>query len=111
MTTIEPGPVATKFSDNAKFGELDTRVDGLDEITLNLIKQYQALMAASFKDMAQQGDDIAKVILEAITSSNPHARYMTNPSYAEFLQQRYTDLTGDNFRNLVTDFCFGDRKQ
>ena len=68
-------------------------------------------MAASFTDMLQQGDEIAKVILEAITSSNPHARYMTNPSYRDVLQQRYTDLTGDSFRQLLGEFCFGDKKQ
>ena len=43
MTTIEPGPVATKFADNAKFGELDTTVDGLDEPSLNLIKKSKPL--------------------------------------------------------------------
>jgi len=111
MTTIQPGPVATKFTDNAKFGELDTTVDGLDEPSLNLIKKFQALMAASFTDMLQQGDEIAKVILEAITSSNPHARYMTNPNYRDVLQQRYTDLTGDSFRQLLGEFCFGDKEQ
>ena len=111
MTTVEPGAVLTKFADNAKVGELETTVAGLDEATMNLIRKYQAFTAAAFKNMAQQGDDIAKVILEAITSSNPHARYMTNPGYTEFLQQRYTDLTGDNFRNLLADFAFGDKKQ
>ena len=111
MTTVEPGAVLTKFADNAKVGELETTVAGLDEATMNLIRKYQAFTTAAFKNMAQQGDDIAKVILEAITSSNPHAIYMTNPGYTEFLQQRYTDLTGDNFRNLLADFAFGDKKQ
>ena len=111
MTTVEPGAVLTKFADNAKVGELDTTVAGLDEPTLNLIGKFKAFTGAALKDMAQQGDDIAKVILEAITSSNPHARYMTNPGYTEFLQLRYTDLTGDNFRKLLADFAFGDKKQ
>jgi len=111
MTTVEPGPVVTKFAENAKVGELDATIAGLDEPTLNLIRKFLAFIEVAFKNMAQQGDDIAKVILEAITSSNPHARYMTNPGYTEFLQQRYTDLTGDNFRNLLADFAFGDKKQ
>ena len=111
MTTVEPGPVVTKFAENAKVGELDTTIAGLDEPTLNLIRKFLAFIEVAFKNMAQQGDDIAKVILEAITSSNPHARYMTNPGYSEFLQQRYTDLTGDNFRKLLADFSFGDKKE
>ena len=111
MTTVEPGPVLTKFSDNAKVGELETTIAGLDEPSLNLVNKFVAFIGAAFKDMAQQGDDIAKVILEAITSSNPHARYMTNPGYSEFLQHRYKDLTGDDFRKLLADFCFGEKTQ
>ena len=111
MTTVEPGAVATKFPDNAKVGEMETTAAGLDEATLNLMRKVQAFLGTALKDMGQQGDDIAKVILEAITSSNPHARYMTNPVYTEFLQQRFTDLTGDNFRKLLADFAFGDKKQ
>ena len=38
MTTVEPGPVVTKFADNAKVGELETTVAGLDEPALNLIR-------------------------------------------------------------------------
>ena len=111
MTTIQPGPVATKFGENAKFGELDATISGLDEPSVDLIKTYQATMAAGFKDAMQQSDDIAKIILEAITSSNPHARYMTNPHYREFLEKRYVDLTGDDFRKLLGDFAFGAKKQ
>ena len=111
MTTVEPGAVITNFGENSKFGELENTAAGLDEATMNLLRKFHSSLGAALKGMAQQGDDIAKVILEAITSSNPHARYMTNPSYTEFLQQRFTDLTGDNFRKLLADFAFGDKKQ
>ena len=111
MTTIQPGAVATKFGENAKFGELDATISGLDEPSVNLIKKYQATMTGAFINAMQQSDDIAKIILEAITSSNPHARYMTNPHHREFLEKRYPDLTGDNFRKLLGDFAFGAQKQ
>ena len=111
MTTIEPGAVATKFSENAKFGELPAVLDGLDEPTLNLIQKFQVMMTGNFIAMTQQGDDIAKVILEAITSTNPHARYMTNPNYEELFLQRYKELTGDDFRKVLGDFCFGEKKE
>ena len=111
MTTVQPGPVATKFGENAKFGELDATISGLDEPSVNLIKKYQATMSVGFKDAMQQSDDIAKIILEAITSSNPHARYMTNPHFRGFLEKRYPDLTGDNFLKLLGDFAFGAQKQ
>ena len=111
MTTIEPGPVATKFSDSAKGGEIDATTDGLDDISLKLLINFKNCVSATFKDMAQQSEDIAKVILEAITSSSPHARYMTNAKYRDALEARYKDLTGDDFRKLLGDFCFGSQQQ
>ena len=43
MTTVELGAVATRFPDNAKVGELETTVAGLDEPTLNRIRRVQAI--------------------------------------------------------------------
>ena len=111
MTTIEPGPVATKFADNAKVGELDATVDGLDEPSMNLIKKFKEFSLEAFKSMCQQGEDIANVILEAITSTSPHARYMTNPNYRDVLQKRYPDLTGDVCRKLLSEFYFKDQQK
>jgi len=111
MTTIEPGPVATKFAENAKVGEIDATVDGLDEPSMNLIKKFKEFSLESFKNMSQQGEDIANVILEAITSSSPHARYMTNPKFHDMLQTRYSDLTGDVCRKLLREFYLKDQQK
>ena len=108
MTTIEPGPVATKFAENAKIGELDVTIDGLDQPSLDVMKKYQDFIANMFQGAMQQSDDIFKVILEAITSSNPHAKYMTNPNFRDILQKKYLDLTGDSFRKDLDKFCFGE---
>ena len=110
MTTIEPGPVFTKFSENAQVQNLDTTIENLDEPTANAITQFKNAAMGSFKDMGQTGEEVAKVILEAITSSCPHARYLTNPKYAQMLQARYSDLTGDNLIKIARDMFFQSKK-
>ena len=82
-----------------------------DEMSLNLLLDSKNCVSATFKDMAQPGEHIAKVILEAITTSNPHARYMTNAKHCDALEARYKELAWNDFRKLLGDFCFGDRNQ
>ena len=55
----------------------------------------------------QSGDDVAKVILEAITASKPHLRYQTNRKYDDVIKLKYTDLTGDEpLRKMLEAFKF-----
>ena len=110
MTTIQPGAVLTKFAENAQFDNLDAALEGVDESTVNVIKEYRSLMLGSFKDVAQQSEDITKVILEVITSSCPHARYMTNPLYTQMLQARYSDLTGDALIKIAREMFLQSKK-
>ena len=111
MTTIEPGPVVTKFAENAQTGNLDAVVEGVDESSRNTLFSFRDLVMGLFKEMAQQGEDIAKVILEAITSSSPHARYMTNSKYNDILKSRYSDLTGDDLIKRSVGMFFPTKKQ
>ena len=110
MTTIQPGAVLTKFAENAQVDKLDANLEGVDESTVNAIKQFTNGLLASFKDVAQQSEDITKVILEAITSKCPHARYMTNPKYTQMLQARYSDLTGDALINIAREMFLQSKK-
>ena len=110
MTTIQPGLVLTKFAENAQVDNLDTTLEGVDEPTVNAIKEYRSRLLASFKEMAQQSEDITKVILEAITSNCPHARYMTNPKYNQMLQARYSDLTGDALIKISREMFLQSKK-
>ena len=110
MTTIQPGAVVTKFAENAQFDNLDTRLEGVDELTVSAIKEVKSRLLGSLKDMAQQSEDIAKVILEAITSKCPHARYMTNPKYTQMLQARYSDLTGDALIKISREMFLQSKK-
>ena len=106
MTTVQPGPVSTKFAENAQAGNIDAVAEDIDESSRNAIKNFKDSFLSTFKQICQQGEDIANVILEAITSSSPHARYMTHPKYAEMLKARYSDLTGDNLMKLALEaFC------
>ena len=110
MTTIEPGPVITKFAENSQAGNLSTGTEGVDESTQNVMKSFSDYAFSAFKEMAQQGEDVAKVILEAVTSSSPHGRYMTNPKYVEWLKKRYSDLTGDELVKFSMEMFFPTKK-
>ena len=106
MTTVQPGPVFTKFAENAQAANIDAVAEDIDESSRDAIKKFRDFTLSTFKDKGQQGEDIANVILEAITSSSPHARYMTNPKYADMLKARYSDLTGDVLNKLaLAAFC------
>ena len=55
----------------------------------------------------QTGDDVAKVILEAITANKPHLRYLTNHNFDVVIKSKYTDLTGDEpLRKMLESFEF-----
>ena len=104
MTSIEPGPVLTKFAENASIGNLQQTAEGLDESSVNQMKKMNDGAAATFKELGQQGEDIAKIIQEAITANKPHAKYMTNPKFVKLLESKYSDLTGDNGINAAIDW-------
>ena len=95
MTLVEPGPVLTEFVTNARAGEENRSMDGLDEVTRACLGKLQQGSVKTFKEHGQKSEDIANVIKEAVTSSKPHFRYMTNPHYEELIKAKYTDLTGD----------------
>ena len=105
VSTIEPGPVLTKFAENAQFDKLKT--DNLDAVTAGTIEKFNKYAAKSFGRFMQKGDDVAKVILEAITDSKPHLRYLTNHKYDDIIKCKYTDLTGDEpLRKMLEAFEF-----
>ena len=44
----------------------------------------------------QTAEDVANVVLEAITSPNPHLRYLTNKEgLSAWVNVKYVDVTGD----------------
>ena len=95
----------TKFADSAQAENLKT--DQLDEVTAGTIEKFNKYFANAFAELVQKGDDVAKVILDAITASKPHLRYSTNHKYDDIIKCKYTDPTGDEpLRKMLENFGF-----
>lgn len=93
VSTIIPGPVSTKFGANADFDKFKT--DNLDEVTAGTIDKFNKYIATAFTELVQKSEDVANVILEAITASKPHLHYITNHKYDDFIKSKFMDPTGD----------------
>jgi len=100
-TLIEPGPVATPFAHNADINQ-DVAKD-TDQKTAETFQTMFKKTMESFEGKWQQPEEIADVILEAITASKPHVRYSTNRFMEDFLKQKYVDLTGDSLLQTTTE--------
>ena len=93
---IEPGPVKTKFADNAQ-EQLPTEeeMENVDEETKSFLTALYSHMFAIWDTMWQTPEDISEVVLEAISSPNPDLRYLTNEGYRSIISEKYVDVTGD----------------
>ena len=96
FSIIEPGPVKTPFASKAmEEGPTQEELKNVEEETKSSIEAYVAHYMSLFGDMWQTSEDIAAVILEAITSPNPHFRYLTNKGLETWVKEKYVDVTGD----------------
>ncbi len=90
VSVIEPGAVATNFVQN---------VDGLaavgdpEDPYLPLMQTYLANMAAVF-EQAQSPQEVADVVLAALTDDSPALRYQTSASVTERAAIKLSDTTG-----------------
>ncbi len=90
VSVIEPGAVATNFVQN---------VDGLaavgdpEDPYLPLMQTYLANMAAVF-EQAQSPQEVADVVLAALTDNSPALRYQTSASVTERAAIKLSDTTG-----------------
>ena len=98
-TLIEPGPVVTPFVENAGGLGADSLPKGVDEKTAEIYQNVFKTALAQFEGKWQQAEEIADIILEAITASKPHLRYSTNKAMEGLLKLKYADLTGDSLIN------------
>ena len=90
VVLVEPGPVSTKFVQN---------VDGLsalgdlDDPYLPLLQRYLANTATAFES-AQSPQEVADVVLTALTDENPALRYQTSPAVTARAAAKLADTTG-----------------
>ena len=88
----------TKFGENAQEQRpTKEEMENVDEETKSFLETYSAQLPAQLENLWQTAEDIANVVLEAITSPNPHSRYLTNKEglFAAWISNKYVDITGD----------------
>ena len=70
-------------------------MENIDVETRSSFEAYLERYKNMFENIEQTGEDIAEVILEAITSPNPNFRYLTNKQFSRLIEAKYVDITGD----------------
>ena len=87
----------TKFGENAQEQRpAKEEMENVDEETKSFLETYTTQLPVRFENLWQTAEDIANVVLEAITSPNPHFRYLTNKEgLSAWVSNKYVDITGD----------------
>lgn len=106
---IEPGPVTTSFTQNAKFLREGIDISSADEKTQQLLKAALKEMYSNVQTQSQTPEEVASIIKSVILSANPHLRYQTNSKYGPGeIQAKLSDLTGDKAIQLMERRFFPD---
>ena len=106
---IEPGPVTTSFTENAKFLREGIDISSADEKTQQLLKAALKEMYNNVQTQSQTSEEVASIIKSVILSANPHLRYQTNSKYGPGeIQAKLSDLTGDKAILLMERRFFPD---
>jgi len=87
FSLVEPGPVATAFSDNA------TVPNGMPAELRPAAKAMEAFMGRLLSQ-PQSSEECAKYIVRAATEERPQLRYMTYEPVEPMIREKYVDLTG-----------------
>ena len=99
VTIVEPGPVATEF---VAYVGVDPAVlfAGAGPYEPALQAYVNHIMGTFSSDAAQTGDQVAEVVLAALTDESPALRVQTSPWAAEFVATKLADLDG---RRVLTE--------
>jgi len=87
FSIVEPGPVKSGLLGNA------IGASGAPAELRPAVDTYGQWLDGLFTD-AQTPDECAKYFLQAATDARPQLRYMTYPTIAPLLREKFTDLTG-----------------
>ncbi|HEU4411777.1 MAG TPA: SDR family oxidoreductase [Polyangiaceae bacterium] len=99
VSIVEPGPVSTEFIANLG-GSLAARQAETSGPYAPLFAAYVAQVMQSF-GAAQTPDEIAGVVLEALTDEAPKLRYVTSDAMRAFVGVKYGDPTGEAVRTMT----------
>lgn len=97
ISLIEPGPVSTDFANNMAHGSVFTKNDPYAELLNTFLENRRQ----RFNSMNEQQEDVANVILNALTSPTPNLRYQTSSGSTAIAAQTRADPSGNAFRNAM----------
>ena len=110
---IEPGVIKTNLVNNMKLGnEIMILQDRDDNQTIDDDSPYAEITnkrLSAFKPRFERGSspiEVAKIILEAVTSQDPKARYLIGHDAMKMMEKR-KDTTDEEFGRLVMDSALG----
>ncbi|XP_041474227.1 retinol dehydrogenase 8-like [Lytechinus variegatus] len=111
VTTIQPGPVHTKFGENISVNNLSTsdtprQLDPSDLFRRSAEKSSSVLkQSGEFDDNPQKPDDIADVIHKAITEDRPHFQYPTSEFRIKYAAKKFVNPSNDAMVDYFADAC------
>tara|TARA_Y100000310_G_C20165158_1_gene571015 strand:- start:101 stop:562 length:462 start_codon:yes stop_codon:yes gene_type:complete len=99
VSMIEPGPVDTGFIAGQDFGDGFTGDNPYGNLFFKIAKNREKRFAA-----AQKPEEIAQIILEAVTAEKPHLRYPTNDKVKAWTSKEKVDPYGDSYNKEIKEF-------
>ena len=107
---IEPGVIKTNFVNNMKLGKnvLTLRNKNNNNDNSPYVEIIQKRISA-FKPRFEKGSpasDVADMVLEAVTSNNPKARYLVGEDALKMMEKR-KNTTDEEFARLVMNSVLG----
>ncbi|HMH11162.1 MAG TPA: SDR family oxidoreductase [Candidatus Nitrosopolaris rasttigaisensis] len=104
VVLIEPGIVRTSFANNLK--KIAKTMDTTSSPYAKLVQVREANRKSMVESRSITPDEVAKVILKAITSSNPDLRYVVGKDAAGLLESK-SSMTDNEFRKFMMKNFFG----
>jgi NAD(P)-dependent dehydrogenase (short-subunit alcohol dehydrogenase family) len=106
IIVIEPGVVKTNFGKSMKKIE---KTMNPDSPYAKLVEVRESTRKERVRNSSVTPDEVAKVILQAVTSSNPNARYVVGNDASGLLEAK-NKMTDSEFRDLMMSNFFGKAK-
>jgi NAD(P)-dependent dehydrogenase (short-subunit alcohol dehydrogenase family) len=108
VSLIEPGVIRTKFVNNMKLGKnvVTSSNSGNDDSPYVEIIQKRI---STFKPRFEKGSsasEVADMVLQAVTSDNPKARYLVGEDALKMMEKR-RNTTDEEFARLVMNSVLG----
>jgi len=103
ISLIEPGPVKTNFINNLEIPKSINKLEHeASDPYAEMMKAYIRYMPQRYETAGQTADEIANVILNAVSAEKPHLRYPTSLSASKIVSHKYIDITGDSVIKATT---------